>query len=204
MSLIIVVEGDTDIPVAHALASDAGLEVTSTIDMAGKGNLDDRLSSFNDAAKGSPWLVLRDLDDDARCAGGFIRARAFVASVWMRFRLAVHEIESWLLADVEALARFLRVDARHFPREPDRERDPTQTLVNLARQSPRTEIRKSFVPPAGGNTPVGPLYEAKIIEFASRHWNLDRACQRSPSLKRARASLRDLASAWEAHVRNGG
>lgn len=58
-----------------------------------------------------------------------------------------------------------------------------------------------MVPAAGRSTVVGPLYEAKVIEFGQIHWNLDRACRRSDSLQRARAAVRKLAERWNRHLR---
>ena len=200
MSLVIVVEGDTDIPVARALAADARLGVAVVQDMGGKSRLDARLSGFNNAAKGTPWFVLRDLDTDAGCAPEFLTQVPLTPSAWMVFRLAVREVESWLLADIEGMSKFLHVPATQFPADPDAESDPTVTLVNLARKSSRTAIQKAFIPAQGANTQVGPLYETSIIEFGARHWDLNRACGRSASLRRARAAMRDLGRRWRQHI----
>jgi hypothetical protein len=154
MSLVVVVEGDTDIPIVQALARDAGLEIGKILDLAGKSQIDERLVGYNNAAKGSPWLVLRDLDHDADCAPTFLAARPLKSSQWMTFRLAVREVEAWLLADARGGAAFLHVPERNFPTQPDDEQDPTVTLVNLARRSKRAAIRKAMVPPAGANAQV--------------------------------------------------
>ena len=199
MSLVIVVEGDTDLPVVRKLASDAGLPISAEIDCQGKGKLDRDLPGYNSAARGSPWFVLRDLDQDAPCAPTFLAGTAVRASPWMCFRLAVREVESWLLADTRAMARFLRVDEHRLPRDPDSEPDPTRTLVNLARQSRSPGIRKALVPRPGTSTVVGPLYEAKLIEFGHRHWRLEQAVTRSRSLEKSRDALRALAKRWNHH-----
>lgn len=197
MSVIAVVEGDTDIPVVHALARSVGLELAGApLDMGGKGKLDKGLDGFNLAAKGSPWFVLRDLDHDAACAPAFVKAKGFAPSTWMVFTLAVREVEAWLLADATGIAAFLRVPLNRIPKDPDTERDPTVTLVNLARRSGRAAIKKGMVPKPNAAAQVGPLYEALIIEFASTTWSLDRACLRSPSLARTREALRRLADSW--------
>jgi len=57
-----------------------------------------------------------------------------------------------------------------------------------------------MMPAIGCGRPVGPLYEAKIIEFGERHWSLERAVTRSESLRRARAHLRALGGRWNAYV----
>lgn len=200
MSLQIVVEGDTDVPVVSKLAKDARLEVIGIIDLAGKSQLDLRLSRFNDAANGTPWFVLRDLDHDAECAPALLADRSFVPKSWMVYRIAVREVEAWLLADAESLADFLGVEPSLIPTDPDGEADPTTTLVNLARRSSRATVRKRMVPKPNSSAQVGPLYEAAIIEYGAEHWSLDRACRRSASLKRAREALRDLGRRWRAYV----
>jgi hypothetical protein len=204
MSIMVAFEGDTDLPVIRRLLEDAGLPLGLPIDCGGKARLDAELKGYNGAAQGSPWFVLRDLDDDAPCAGKFLAGLRFKPSRWMCFRLAVRELEAWLLADKEAVSRFFRVDERHIPNHPDLETDPTASLVALARKSTSSTVRKAMVPAPNMGVQVGPLYEATLIEFGEKAWHLDRACQRSPSLKRARDALRALASRWRAHVGRGG
>jgi len=204
LSLAVVVEGDTDLPVARHLAHDAGLTVHLALDQGGKDALDRELPAFNRAARGSPWLVLRDLDHDAGCAPAFLRERRFRPEPWMCFRLAVREMEAWLMADRRALARFLGIVASRIPADPDAEPDPTGTLVALARSARSRRIREAMVPRAGIAARVGILYESTIIEFAREHWSLERASGASASLRRARAALHALAGRWQAHVAGGG
>lgn len=201
MSLVVVVEGDTDIPVVSALAASTGWTVATWLDMAGKDRLDECVRDFNRAARSNPWFVLRDLDQDAECAPTFVKASGLRPSRFMVFRLAVRQVEAWLLADAAALASFLHVPERRLPRDPDAEEDPTRTLVQLARRSTRRSIHRGMVPRAGFSAQVGPEYEAMLIEFATNHWSLERACARSPSLARARRALRELAGRWAEHAR---
>src|SRR5262249_8487625 len=179
------------------------IEITQVFDMGGKAALDKALKGLNSAAKGSPWFVLRDLNHDAKCAPIYLSALRLKVSKWMVFRLAVRELEAWLLADREGFADFLGVSPSVFPDRPDEEDDPTQTLVNLARKSKKGAIVRAFVPRKGDVVSVGPGYEASIIEFGKLHWNLQRANKLSPSLRGARKALRDLASRWSRHIRGG-
>lgn len=203
MSLCVVIEGDTDEPVVRKLAQDAGIEISKLVDMRGKAALDAHLEGFNSAAKGSPWLVLRDLDQDADCAPEFVTRLRFRPTTWMAFRLAVRALESWLLADREGVADFLGVSVARVPERPDEERNPTQTLVNLARKSNKRSVRQALVPRAGDRVAVGPGYEAAIIEFGVLHWSLERAVQASPSLHSARLALRALSARWARHAGGG-
>lgn len=201
MSLMVVVEGRTDEPVVRKLAGDAGLQVAEVLPMRGKDKLDLRLDGFNAAANGSPWFVLRDLDHDAECAPSYLRNLNLHAAPWMVFRLAMREMESWLLADREGLAQFLSVSASRIAERPDDLDDPKQALVNIARFSKKRAIVQALVPKKGDSAPVGPLYETALIEFSSSHWDLKRASKRSPSLRRARKALLELARRWSRQVR---
>lgn len=201
MSVLVVVEGDTDLPVARKLARDARLKVASEIDCGGKDRLDLGLPAYSDAAKGSPWLVLRDLDHDADCAPSLLGRRRFRATRWMCFRVAVRETESWLLADAPGLAAYLEVDENSIPSDPDLLEDPTTALLDLARRSPKRAMRNAMLPQPDAIASVGPLYESTIIDFGLHYWSLNRACRRSESLRRARAALRTLGRNWRDSLR---
>ena len=200
MTVAVVVEGDTDFPVVRKLAKDAGLSIAAEIDCGGKHQLDADLPGYNNAAKGSPWFVLRDLNSDAQCPGQFLASQNFAPARWMCFRIAVREMESWLLADAVAFSDFLRIPRSAVPADPDGEDDPTRTIVDLARRSRSRTIAKALVPRVGTSTAVGPLYEAKMIEFGRERWDLDRACQRSLSLVRARKRLQEMSRKWGRYV----
>lgn len=199
MSLLVAFEGDTDVPIVRKLAADAGFEIKAEIDCRGKGPLMKRLSGYNAAAIGSPWFVLRDLDADAPCAAALVSA--LEASRWMCLRVAVREVEAWVLADAEGTARWLEIDVRRVPTSPDRLVDPTGEIVRLAALSRNAQVRKALVPRPGSGVRVGPRYEAALIAFGERGWSLRRAVEHSDSLRRARAALRRMGSEWRRFLR---
>lgn len=45
---------------------------------------------------------------------------------------------------------------------------------------------------------VGPEYEGVVIEFGLNVWDIERASQRSDSLRRARNALRSMVERWHA------
>ncbi len=58
---------------------------------------------------------------------------------YMCFRVAVREVEAWLLADREQIARFLSIARSRVPQSPETLDNPKQRLVELARHSRRRE-----------------------------------------------------------------
>ena len=106
-------------------------------------------------------------------------------------RLAVRAIESWLLADAAAFSNHFAVSRSRVPAEPERERQPKQTLVELCRASKRRDVRSGVVPPRG-MVGVGPEYTTMIAQFCRDAWRPDAAAEAAPSLARALAEIDNL------------
>jgi len=110
----------------------------------------------------------------------------------MKLRIAVHQGESWLLADAERMAAFLHVQMEAVPSPPDELVNAKQALVNLARTSRSREVRAALVPAEGSTASVGRQYTSLIAEFAREHWRPGVAARRSGSLNRCIQALRTL------------
>lgn len=179
------VEGVVDEAVVRRLISHAGGDTGTVYGRRGKPYLRQRIAGFNQAARHAPWVILVDLDNDADCA-------AVLRAEWLPnpapqlcFRIALREVETWLLADREAAARFLRVTKGRIPQDPESVTNPKEFVVNLARRSRRRDIREDMVPRPGSGRAVGPAYTSRLAEFASTRWRPPIAAERSDSLKRA-------------------
>ncbi|MBL8606256.1 MAG: hypothetical protein JNL38_03005 [Myxococcales bacterium] len=196
--ITVVVEGDTDIPFVARLCEGVGIEIRlPVVDAAGKGAVDRDLDGYARAAQGSPYLVLRDLDQDAACAPAWLETnRPAITGKFFCLRLAVRAVEAWFLADAKTAAASLHLPLAKMPLAPDAEPDPTRTIVNLARSSPKPAIRRGLVPAAGAKRSVGPDYEGWLIRSAA-DWSLERALERSPSLAGAKRSLERLKGIWD-------
>lgn len=193
----ILVEGITDEVVAKRLIEHAGLAPGAVYGGRGKPYLLQRLPAYNSAARFEPWVAVVDLDKDATCAPAFVAQTLPRPSDLMRLRVAVRAIESWLLADAERIAAFLGVRTALVPSSPDALTDPKTTLVNLARRSRRTAIRKDMVPREGSGARVGPAYTSRLIEFvvgSNAPWRVDVAMEHSDSLRRCITALISLRS----------
>lgn len=187
----VVVEGDLDEAVARRLISHVGAETGYVYGRRGKGYVEENIGRFNHAARNAPWLwfVLVDLDDDYECAPRLCRDWLADAAPNLCLRVAVREVEAWLLADREAAARFLAVAEALVPPSPESEADPKRVLVELARRSRRRDIREDLVPRPGSGLEVGPAYEDRLIEFVRREWRPEMAAHTADSLRRCLSAL---------------
>jgi hypothetical protein len=157
----------------------------------GFGYLKDNIGKFNKAARGMPFLVLTDLDNPNTCPPDKIKSwLSEPTHPNMLFRIAVVEIESWILAHREAIAKFLGVQATKIPADTDSISDPKRFLVNLARKSRFKIIRQDVAPPLGATSQQGPNYNACMGDFIRRFWRADLASENSQSLRRTLEKLR--------------
>lgn len=186
------VEGLVDEAVVERLIHHAGGVPGPVHGKNGKPALRARIRGYDNAARHSPWIVLIDLNGDHECASLLRQAWLPQAAPRLCLRVAVRAVESWLLADHEALAGFLRIAATRVPREPERLMDPKRVLVDLARKSRLRAIREDMVPRAGSGRPVGPAYVSRAIEYVRSAWRPDVAAHRADSLRRAIACLHRL------------
>jgi len=178
------VEGEIDEAVARKLIQHIGALPGTGFISGGKQNLRKRVAGYNQAAMRQPWLVLVDLDH-CSCAPTLVQKWVPQPSPYLCLRVAVREVEAWLLADSHNLAQFLGVPPNCIPHSPEQIGDPKNEMVNLASQSRKRAIRKDMVPTPNTGQQVGAAYSARLIEFVERHWDIQQAASRSPSLQRA-------------------
>ncbi len=151
-----------------------------------------KLKQYRNASKVIPHVICLDLDDN-ECAPSLLKNLGITPrSPSMLVRVAVREVESWLLADTQGLAEFLNIPMAKVPNQPDTLRDPKLTLINLARKSKNKSVREGIVPEQGARASVGPLYNPLLASFVNEGWSLLNACTRSPSLEKALLRLREF------------
>jgi len=192
MPIFAAVEGMTDAAVVERLFAHFRLPLGAIHQAGGKDNLRKKISGYNQTAAFYPWLVLVDLNQEAACAPLLCQQWLAKPSKYMYFRVAVRAMEAWLLADRESLARFLSVPVQKVPTSPDSLENPKAVMIQLAGQSSSRQIRKEMVPTASGGRKEGPAYAARIVEFVTRYWDIEKAKQHSPSLQRCCNSLERL------------
>lgn len=186
------VEGLPDEAILWKICTVLGLHLGTVYGRTGKNFILNKLNAYNNSARFRHWVVLLDLDTDFPCAGLAIRTWLENPSPLMCLRVAVREIESWLLADSERIASFLRIRQSLVPRNPDDLDDPKLALINLARRSVSRAIREDMVPRDGAGQSEGPAYTSRIVQFARADsgWRPEIAAQFSPSLARCLVALR--------------
>jgi hypothetical protein len=147
----------------------------------GFGYIKKNINGFNQASSGIPFFVLTDLDS--------YPCPVQLKNEWMQespkpnfiFRIAVREVEAWLLADIKNLSKFINVSATNFPTNPEQEIDPKRCLINLARRSRKREIREDIVP-INDNASIGPNYNGRLMDFVFKHWDINLAKENCDSL----------------------
>jgi len=189
------VEGNVDEAVVRRLIEHVGGTPGPVYGRNGKDHLRQRIANYNQAARLSPWVVLVDLDHDAECAPPLRSAWLPTLSPYLCLRVAVRQVEAWLLADRERFAKFLSVSTSRIPHNPESVEHPKNKLVEIARYSRRRDIREDMVPRPGSGRSVGPAYTARLIEFVISErtgWRPEVAARYSDSLNRSLRCLRRI------------
>ena len=179
------VEGIVDEAVVRRLIAYAGGQAGTVYGRNGKPALREKIKGYNNAAHFTPWVVLVDLDRDGDCAPPIRDVWVPTPAPNLCFRIAVREIEAWLIADKQTLARYLRIRADDVPEEPEKLHYPKDVMVNLARGSRSRDIRSDIVPRENSGRRVGPAYASRLIEYAEERWRPEVAADHAESLRRA-------------------
>ena len=191
----LVSEDDVSEAVLHRLVGVHAreLSVYSSRTTGGFGQMQKNILAFNNAAKGLPYIVLADLDNH-ECVPALV-ADWFGPHTQhpdLCFRVAVREVEAWLLADRDGMSDFLGVQVNLVPQNPDSIADPKAALIAVARRCRVRKVREAIVPL--GTAQVGPDYNGEVGRFVRDCWNIERACINSVSLQKAQRRIAELVS----------
>jgi hypothetical protein len=194
----LAVEDDLSEWVLRALINFVDREyfIGTTYGRNGFGYLRRTVRGWNTAARGIPFVLLTDLDKIA-CPPTLIQEWLGVPlHPNLIFRIAVREVESWLLADIRNLASFLTVRQNVIPTNCDALDDPKAELVKVASRARSRDIRDRIVPSVGSTAKQGPDYNGCLGVFVRDHWDIGEACAASSSLNRAFQKLRTFEPTW--------
>jgi hypothetical protein len=174
------------------------LRIASLHPCHGFWNIKSNMAKYNAAARHNiPFIILTDLDA-APCAPELI-------TEWLPgqrapllfFRIAVREVESWLIADREGFAGFLGISSANIPRDPDALLDPKAEVFRLAKKSRSRSLKEDILPTAQSR--VGPGYNDALPKFIRNGWNAESAREHSPSLDKALSALAEYVHRQQNH-----
>lgn len=191
-------EGRTDAEAARkmilAAGGTPGRDFTQRTQARGKDALDRRLAGYNAAARFTPVLLLRDLDE-APCPGELVLRCVPVREEGLLLRIAVRELEAWLLADKAALATFAKIDVASLPDRPETLDKPKERLIDALKGSRTGAIQKQLF--VGGERPTFQMLGEWTANFIRQAWDPRRAAASglAPSLDRAMDRLSRVAAA---------
>lgn len=189
MIIYCAVEDDLSFAVATRLISDSFPEADiRSLNAAQGGNaiLRTNIAKYLELSARQKVLLLTDLDA-AECAPQLRRA-------WLNemplpenftFRIAVKEVEAWLLADRAGFAALLGISDNAIPNNIEDEQNPKATLLRLTRGARSSSVKTSLLPKSGVRAMIGLGYNSVLSEFVRTKWNIASARENSPSLESA-------------------
>jgi hypothetical protein len=160
----------------------------------GRGNVQRELGAYSTLAKVMPVLIGVDLDGD-ECAPTLLKKWSRIPpQPGLILRVAVREIEAWVLADKRRFATFVSAAPNDVPERPDALYDPKRSLLELARAHAKTELKADLVPQNydASYPRIGRAYNLRMCAFVDTKWRPDVARKKSESLDRALTALEQL------------
>lgn len=192
--IYLAVEDELSEKVVRRLLIDSGrpFHVNSVINRGGFGYLKSKIDGFNKSAMALPFLVLTDLDQHV-CPSALIQDwLGKPISPNLIFRVAVREVEAWILGDRDNFSNFLGISADLVPFAPETLADPKRTLVQLAARTRKADIRRSLVPRQNTTATQGPEYNSCLTAFIASAWNPSAASLVCPSLAKCCKRLNEF------------
>lgn len=166
------------------MQSDKNYHVANCLGKRGFGYLKNKMRAFNNASRALPFFVLTDQDNG--CPPEKINDWLdFEPHPNFIFRIAVMEIESWVMADREAISNFLSISVDNFPHNMDEIADPKRFLIAKTKKSRKRSLREDIIPASGSTAQIGPNYNARLADFIRKDWDVYRAIKCSESLGKA-------------------
>jgi hypothetical protein len=170
-----------------------GLRVAVRMGRKGNSYLKKKFSGLLKTAQAVPVLLLTDLDR-IECPPSLIRGwrGKSVFPEGLLFRVAVREIEAWLLADRKGFAHFSGIPLDKMPLEPETLIDPKRELLRLIRKYGERDLKNAILPESGSSAMVGFGYNQALVRFVWGSWSVEKAAANAESLARTCRRIREL------------
>ncbi len=164
----------------------------------GFGNIKKKTPSLVEMARrGISSFVITDLDS-GECAPALIQRWAGLPAdeplrlpSALLLRVAVREVESWIIADQAVLGVFLKISPANFSVDPDSLKDPKEHLLQVVRKKATKKWCRKMLPQYPTSS-IGPEYNNRLCQFVADHWDPGRAMANSQSLARTVRALREF------------
>lgn len=190
--VFLATEDELSESLGEKLVNLAGLCVDHRIRRNGAGYLRSRIKNFCEIARRFPVVLITDLD--------MVECPVTLKRQWLGanpvpddliFRVAVREIESWVLADHQGIYDLMGDRVGLLPDQVDLLADPKRVMLDAASRA-RRDIREELVTTRGALASQGMGYNQVLSNFIRRTWSFEQASQRSPSLRLAFQRVQEL------------
>jgi hypothetical protein len=161
----------------------------------GRGNVQKNLDAYSNLATSMPVLIGVDLDSDT-CASSLVAAWLGnqALSARLLLRVAVREVESWVLGDRKQVAKLIGGQSDDITGQPDLLVDPKRYFLDRARTTAKPDLKRDLIPRNFNVYPrIGPAYNLRMCQFVREKWRPTVAASRSESLARAVKAISALA-----------
>jgi hypothetical protein len=166
--------------------------INTRYNRGGYGYLKRMTPGFNNASRTIPFIVLTDLDAN-ECPASLLQD-------WLQhpknqnflFRVAIREVEAWLLADRKGFAKYLGISEVLVPNDAERIPNAKEALIGLAARSRKRKLREAIVPAIRSTARIGPNYNGALQNFVKTHWDVETASNNANSLYRCLTRLSGL------------
>lgn len=182
--IVLVVEDDLSHHVCLRILSEAApaIDIDRVVIAQGNGNIKRRLDVYERASRFITHLILTDLDR-MQCVSELMQSWRVSKQTAMLFRVAVREVEAWLLADRAGFSDHFGIPFGKIPNDIESHADPKSLLLSLVSRS-KSAITRGMNPEKGSYSLIGPLYNQRLVDFTREKWGLQDAAQASQSLNR--------------------
>jgi len=181
--------------VCEKIAAYLGIEVSLRLRKGGSGYLKSKFDSFIQMSRRYPVLIVTDLDRKP-CAPRLVEewTQGRVLPEGLLLRVAVREVEAWLMADRQAFGALVGASIDFCA---ESVLDPKEKVLTLASRAAR-DVRDDLVASKGALASQGIGYNKRLCEFVLLNWCPMRASANSESLRRAMDRVRSVCCATNA------
>jgi hypothetical protein len=194
MTWYLAIEDELSEAIGLRLLDEQGITPFQPLGKKGNGYLKTKMQNWIALAKQYPVVLLTDLDR--------LACPVALRTDWFEnkplpdtlcFRIAIREVEAWLLADTIAINTLMGKTIK-VTTEPEALEDPKTHLLNLVATKGSRALKEDMIRVDAGSVRQGVGYNARLCHMVRTEWNPARAAERSPSLARARQRLAELAA----------